>query len=474
MADGTGVDVLTEAGALVTTIGGFVTTGDSAASADGSRVVVASPGSATLSIIDTSTLTVVSQLTVGECPGDLAFRGSTLYYSYGCATTAINHVDVVTGAVNALGSPDASGLGAPPLTIAVDGDQLYAYGNDGLLRGWPIASGGLGVQRSAEPGGFVGGFAVRDGKIFLPSGGSSAVLRYDGLTMASLPRWDLPDPAGVPVFDPSGTRLTIPVLGPGLLTVNAASGAVIGRASDSRVRNHSIVTQPAYSADGKVAFIITEDYSATRHNLVAGSVGPPQRVSLALTVAKPATPGGRTRFTLKGTPGRVAVLHLRYRYQTKGTTYTVPLGADGVAAISLLRPYSGFAYARIEADVLHGAAQTATASISIKALITTKLSAGYKVVGGVTYYRSGGAAKQYAHIEPRRGRQVQALLKRWSPSRRAWVTVGSADLYSNSYGNVATVLGDFPKGVTYRVTFVFAGDYYNAASSATTKSFRIG
>jgi YVTN family beta-propeller protein len=476
VADGTGVDVLTEAGALVTTIGGFETTGDSAASADGSRVVVASPGSATLSIIDTSTLTVVSQLTVGECPADLAFRGSALYYSYGCTTAAINHIDVVAGTVHALDAPDASGLGSPPLSIAVDGDQLYAYGTDGVLHGWPIGADGLGTHRSVETGGPGGSFAVRDGVVVMPYGSYSAVIRYDGTAMTSLGTWNLPSWAGPPTFNPSGTRLSVPVYGPELITLNTATGAIVGKASDARVKAHSIVTSTAYSSDGKVAFVITEDGSATRHNLVASSVDAPQKVSLALTVAKPATPAGRTTFTLKGTPGRVAVLKLRYRYQSPSTwaSYSVPLGADGVASISLLRPYSGYAYARIEADVLHGAAQTATASISIKALITTKLSAGYKVVGGVTYYRSGGAAKQYAHIEPRRGRQVQALLKRWSPARRAWVTVGSADLYSNSYGNVATVLGDFPKGVTYRVTFVFPGDYYNAASSATTKSFRIG
>lgn len=473
--DGSGVDVLTEDGAYIQTITGVEGTGDAAVSPDGALVAVLSPATATLTLIDSATLAVTAQLTLAECPQHLAFSGPTLYYGYGCSAGAINHVDTSTGSVNPIDSPDAAGLGSGAPELRVDSGRLFALDSNAYLHAWPISADGLGEHRSGDTGGSPGGgFDVHGDVAAVPYGSYSAVRVFDVAAMQPSAVWVTPGATSYPTFTPDGKRLVVATYFSVFITLDTATGKVLGTSSRYGATG-SWWTPLALSADGKVVYMVTRGVDTDPEWLLASSVGPQQKVSLALTVAKPATYAGMTTFTLRGTPGRTAVLSVRYGYQDTWRGYTIPLGADGVATLRLARPYSSYAFALISPDVRHAGVRTPTVSITVKAVMTARLSKGYKTVNGVTYYRSGASAIQYGHLEPRRkARPVEAKLMRWSGSRSAWVAVATLSLYTDSYGNVGTALGDMPKNVNYRVTFRFPGDRYNTAAQATTKTFRIG
>jgi hypothetical protein len=478
VSDGNSVHAYEQTGATLTTIETTESVWgarEMVSSTAGSRLLVAQPDRGTITSIDTKTLGVAATYAVAPCPQHLVVSGTLLFYSYGCAGEgAINHVDLATGEVHDLASPDVAGfgIGAGVPRLGAGGGSLYAVDSAGVLHGWPVTASGLGTERSVylgQPG--APRFEVRGTTIALAGVGARLV---DGTTLET--RGTLGSATSTIVgLSPDGTRAVYAGTSTPMTVVDTATGTQKGTVlvPSTTHRYDSRDGRVAFSADGTLMYWLASNYSngVYSHALVVGSPYLPPQLAVSLSVHPKAGPDD-TSVLVTGTPNRAVRMTIR---NPTGSIerWDLVLNANGRYFFTLQRMWTGTIAAEILGDAKHRAAKTPTIPLNVPVWIRLSPSAAYKTVGGVLYYRQPVSARQSIKVSTARpGRYLRASLWRWTG--RSWVVVLTQPIPLSDTGRATTVMDSAVRGVRYRLTFVFPGDRYNATSKATSATFVIG
>jgi hypothetical protein len=473
VSDGNSVHAYEKSGATISTIEPVWGARDMVSSTAGSRLLVAQNDMNTITSIDTKTLGVAATYAVAPCPQRLAVSGTLLFYSYGCAGAGgINHVDLATGEVHDLASPDVAGIADGVPRLGAGGGSLYAVDSSGVLHGWPVTASGLGTERSVylgQPG--ARRFEVRGTTIALVGAGVTLV---DGTSLVT--RGTVGTATSTVIgLSPDGTRAVYADTSTPMTVVDTAAGTQKGTVLlPATTRSYDVNDgRVAFSPDGTLMYWLVGNYLGGVHSyaLVVGSPYLPPQLAVTLSVHPKAGPD-YTSVLVTGTPNRTVRVTIR---NPNGSIERgdVVLNATGRYYFRMQRRWTGTIVAEILGDATHRAAKTPTTPLNVPVRIRLSPNAAYKTVGGVLYYRQPVSARQSIYLSTARpGRYLRATLWRWTGTR--WIVVLTQPIPLSDTGRATTVMASAVRGVRYRLTFVFPGDRYNATSKATSLPFVIG
>ncbi len=487
VADANSVLVYNENGSYHSTIPAVFNARAIIASPDGNKVYAAEAVSGAIAVIDAATLTKTAEITVKDCPvASMAVVGNALFYSYECGpgvTGEINHVDLATGTAHDTATPDATDLVDAP-KLAGDNGRLVSLDDHGTLRSWAADSTGLSGLITGDAG-FTGSSSIQD---IAAGGGRIAIVQmsgydfqlFDGATLkaiTTLPAAAYPTSVG---FSPDGSTLVGSTkfgFGNAFWMYDAATAATTHKAAYPAAPAN-VDTQPggiAFNAAGTVAYTLGSqgNNGTTNYYIVATGTGTPLSSSVSVIVTNPTRYGYATTFTVRGTARTTARVTVHSNGTGQDRTYAVAITSVGTAILKLVLPYSGTATATISGDATHAGYTSRTIAYRVPAAITVVMSRPHKIVSGIYYYAKPSYARQTIRVAaPALGRAVGTSLMRLSGRR--WVRVMSVTIHTSGSGYAATYLISALKGVTYKITYAFAGDSFSGSATGSTRPFRLG
>lgn len=473
ITDGDAVRVVTTSGSLVATLSGIADARDAVASPDRSTVYAIAAGSDEVVEIDPSVPRITARYDVGACPHELAVSSTDVWYTFGCryGEGGINHITRATGAVHALGSPDAD-FRYGMARLGYGGGRLFAYDTD--VTGWPAVDGSLGTPVVNTTDGMSDyDLVVSDSRVVLLNGAPGVqgfvLLDRDLVRLAVVPT-----SAGAlaAAFSASGDKLVaggrseIP-----FTAVDPATGAVRHYARIPYGAGDVpwvMAAGMAISADGTRAYALAREFTdPTTFYVVTTSVDAPPPAPLTVTVTGLTYLGATGTITVKSLPSTKVTLKLATGNGVEEATF--PTNASGVLQLRVRSSYSGTITATTSGDPTH-AATARTVTFHVQAEMRTAMSKGYKKKAGVTYYRKFSQVKVYAAVGPTiPGRVVHATL--FIKKRTYWKRVDTWSGRTNDVGVVGARIISNRKGVVMRVMFNFRGDRFNGGATEYTRPF---
>lgn len=473
ITDGDTVRVVTTSGSLVATLSGIAGAEDAVASPDRSTVYVVATGSDQVVEIDPSVPSITARYDVGACPHELAVSSTDVWYTFGCryGEGGINHITRATGAVHAIGSPDAD-FRYGMARLGYGGGRLFAYDTD--VTGWPAVAGSLGTPVVNTTDGMSDyDLVVSDSRVVLLNGAPGVqgfvLLDLDLVRLAVVPT-----SAGAlaAAFSPAGDKLVaggyseIP-----FTAVDPATGDVRHYARipfGSGGYPWVMAAGMAISSDGTRAYALAREFTdPTTFYVVTTSVDAPPPAPLTVSVTGLTYVGATGTITVKTLPSTKVVVKLATSNGIDEATFRT--NASGALQVRVRSSFSGTITATSAGDPTH-AASTRTVSFHVQADMKTAMSKGYKKKGGVTYFRKFSQVKVYAAVGPTvPGRVVYATL--FIKKRTYWKRVNTWMLRANDVGAVGARVISNRKGVVMRVMFNFRGDRFNGGATEYTGAF---
>jgi YVTN family beta-propeller protein len=475
VTDGDVVRVLSSSGALLATLDDVAGASDATASPEGTEVYVAATDSDEIVVIDPSGPSISERYDVGACPRELAVSETTVWYTFGCdlGEGGINHITRATGAVHALGSPDA-GFEFAFARLGVGGGRLFAY--EGALTAWPTSGGSLGTPVVNEDAGAADIDLVVDGSrvVLLGAQGDGngyTLLGHDLVEQRTVRSAGFPLAAALTA---GGSRLIMG--GYDDLAIGVADTGTGELLRQARMPLASeqvpVILQAgmAVSADGSTVYALAREYTdPVRFYLVRASVEVPPPTPISVTVTGLTELGATATITVRTLPNRLVTVAMSTRTGVVKESFAT--NASGVLQVRAQTSYSGTVTASVPGDVGHAPAAR-TATFHVPAAIATSLVKGVAKRKGVTIYKKFSQTGIYAAIRPTiADRLVYATLFVQKGSH--WKRMNTWTMRTRWDGLVAARVKGNRTGVVMRVMFNFRGDKDNGGATEYSGRFMV-